>query len=74
MIFNIMFLRNTMSPEILNMCEAGKVPWLRVEGGKVTEESKTSLDKLFLQLDEYINNPLLYTKILELKLSKEIKC
>jgi len=50
LILNIVWLRNTMSREIVKMCELGKMPWLRVEHGCLTEASKKSADETFLGL------------------------
>ena len=50
LIFNIVFVRNTMSKEVVKMCEEGRLPWLRVEHGQVTEQSKADADTMFLAL------------------------
>ena len=50
MIINIVFVRNTMSKEVVKMCEEGRLPWLRVEHGKVTDQSKKDADATFLAL------------------------
>ena len=50
LIFNIVFVWNTMSKELVKMCEEGKLPWLRVEHGRVAEQSKKGADALFLAL------------------------
>ena len=50
LILNIVFVRNTMSKEIVKMCEEGKMPWLRVEHGRITEESKKAADDVFLSM------------------------
>ena len=50
LILNIVFLRNTMSKEMTKMCEQGRLPWLRVEEGRVAEESKKAADQVFLAL------------------------
>ena len=51
LIFNIVFVRNTMSKEVVKMCEEGRLPWLRVEhGGRVAEQSKKDADAVFLAL------------------------
>ncbi len=48
---NIVFLRNTMSKEVVNMCELGsKMPWLRVDGGRLSPESKKAANEVFLSL------------------------
>ena len=44
------FLRNTMSKETVKMCERGKMPWLRIERGRVADSSKKAIDAVFLQL------------------------
>ena len=48
LVFNIVFLRNTMSKEIVKMCEEEKMPWLHVEQGRVSEQSKKDVDAIFL--------------------------
>ena len=50
LICNIMFLRNTMSKEVVKMCANGAIPWVQIENGLVTTASKDALDGLFLQL------------------------
>ena len=50
LIMNIMYLRNTMSRDIVKSCEQGKMPWLKVEGGRLSESSKRDVDNLFLAL------------------------
>ena len=50
LIVNIMFLRNTMSREMVKLCSLGEMPWLKVEGGKLTEESKRACDDAYLKL------------------------
>ena len=47
---NVMFLRNTMSKELIKLCELGHVPWLTVENGHVSEKSKKDVDIIFLRL------------------------
>ncbi len=32
------------------MCELGKMPWLHVEGGRLSPESKKAADEVFLSL------------------------
>ena len=54
LIFNIVFLRNTMSKEIVKLCEEGKMPWLRVEEGRVSEQSKKDADSIFLSLGGHV--------------------
>ena len=39
LILNIVWVRNSMSKEILKMCEQGKMPWLRDETGRLADES-----------------------------------
>ena len=50
LILNIMFVRNTMSKEVVRMCEQGQLPWLELDRGKVAEASKKEADQLFLSL------------------------
>ena len=51
LIVNIMFLRNTMSREMVKLCSLGEMPWLKVnETGKLTEESKRACDDVYLKL------------------------
>ena len=50
LIVNIALLRNTMSREIVKLCELGKMPWLKIEGGRLTEASKRAVDEVFLTL------------------------
>ena len=50
LILNIVFLRNTMSKEVLKMCEEELTPWLHVKEGMVTEQSKNDADAMFLSL------------------------
>ena len=50
LIINIVFVRNTMSKEIVKMCEEGTLPWMRVDHGKVTDQSKKDADATFLAL------------------------
>ena len=50
LILNIMFLRNTMSKEVIKMCGQGKMPWLTAEAGCVSEDSKRAVDEVFLAL------------------------
>ena len=47
---NVMFLRNTMSKELIKLCELGHVPWLTVENGHVSEKSKKDIDIILLRL------------------------
>ena len=39
-----------MSKETVKMCERGKMPWLRIERGRVADSSKKAIDAVFLQL------------------------
>ena len=55
LIFNIVFLRNTMPEEVVKMCEEGELPWLRVESGRVVEQSKKDADAIFLSLNGHIS-------------------
>ena len=50
LILNIVFVRNTMSKEVVKMCEEEHLPWLHVDQGKVAEQSKTDADATFLSL------------------------
>ncbi len=50
LILNIVFVRNTMSKEVVKMCEEEQTPWLHVEQGMVAEHSKTDADAMFLSL------------------------
>ena len=50
LILNIMFVRNTMSKEVVKVCEQGRLPWLQLDRGKVAEASKKAADELYLSL------------------------
>ena len=50
LIVNVVFLRNTMSKEIVHLCAQNQVPWLRVSDGRLSAASKRAIDSLFLQL------------------------
>ena len=51
LIVNIMFLRNTMSRQTVKLCEkGGRMPWIRVERGRVVEESKQALGEVYMKL------------------------
>ena len=50
LILNIMFVRNTMSKEVVTLCKQGQLPWLERDRGKVAEASKKEADQLFLSL------------------------
>ena len=39
-----------MSKEVVKYCELGKMPWLKIESGRLTEASKRDVDNLFLAL------------------------
>ena len=39
-----------MSKEVVKLCEMGQMPWLKIEKGHLTEESKRSTDEVFLKL------------------------
>ena len=45
-----MFVRNTMSKEVVKLCDQGKLPWLELDRRKVAEASKREADQLFLSL------------------------
>ena len=45
LIFNIVFVRNTMSKEVGKMCGEARIPWLHVEQGKVAEQSQKDADQ-----------------------------
>ena len=51
LLVNIVFARNTMSAEVIKICEQGQFPWLEVENGILTEASKKAADEVFLKLD-----------------------
>ena len=50
LIVNIMFLRNTMSRQTVKLCADGGMPWIRVESGRVAEESKQALGEVYMKL------------------------
>ena len=50
LILNIMFVRNTMSKEVVTLCKQGQLPWLERDRGKVAEASKKEADQLFLRV------------------------
>ena len=50
LILNIVILRNTMSKEIVNMCGAGQLPWITLDGDCVSAASKEAIDNVFLAL------------------------
>ena len=50
LILNIVWLRNSMSKEVVKMVEERRMPWLRVEKGRVSDESKRAIGEVFLAL------------------------
>ena len=50
LIINIVLLRNTMSKEVVKLCDMGQVPWLRIVNGHLTDASKKAADEMFLKL------------------------
>ena len=50
LIVNVMMLRNTMSKEVIKLCEQGDMPWLKLEGNKLSDVSKEALNNVFLKL------------------------
>ena len=50
LIVNIMFQRNTMSREAVKLCAEGGMPWIRLDHGRVAEDSKRAITEIFLQL------------------------
>ena len=50
LIFIIVFVRSTMSKEIVKICAEEQTPWLHVEQGKVAEQSNKYADAMFLAL------------------------
>ena len=50
LIMNIVFLRNTMSRQVVKLVEKEQMPWLRVKDGRLTPESQRAADTVFLQL------------------------
>ena len=51
LILNIIFVRNTMSKEVVKVCEQGRLPWLQLDHhGKVASASKKAADELYLSL------------------------
>lgn len=51
LLLNIVFVRNTMSKEVVKMCETGLLPWLTVDKDCcVSVTSKEAIDGVFLQL------------------------
>lgn len=50
LLLNVMVLRNTMSKEMVKLCELGKIPWLTLESGNVSQKSKKDIDEIFLRL------------------------
>ena len=45
-----------MSKEVVKMVEERRMPWLRVEKGRVSDESKRAIDEVFLALGGRIFN------------------
>ena len=39
-----------MSKEVVKLTEIGQMPWLRIENGHLTEESKRAADDMYLKL------------------------
>ena len=54
LIFNIVWLRNSMSKEVVKMVEEERMPWMHLDTGKVADESKKAMDEVFLALDGHI--------------------
>ena len=50
LVINIVFLRNTMSRQVVKMVELEQMPWLTVKEGRLSCESQDAADKVFLQL------------------------
>ena len=50
LILNVMLLRNTMSKEVVRLCEQGDMPWLTLKGNRLSDESKEALNNVFLKL------------------------
>ncbi len=50
LLINIVWLRNTMSKQVVKMVEKGKMPWLRVKAGRLDPDSQRAADTVFLQL------------------------
>jgi hypothetical protein len=50
LIVNIMFCRNTMSKQVVKLCDQGRLPWLKVEGGRLSDDSKRDVDAVYLSL------------------------
>ncbi len=50
LIINICFLRNSMSRQLVKLVETDRMPWIRIQGDRLTEESQREIDKVFLQL------------------------
>ena len=51
LILNIVWLRNTMSRQIVKLCQQDGMPWIRIHAGRLAEESKQALTEVFLKLD-----------------------
>jgi hypothetical protein len=41
-----------MSRKVARLCELGKMPWLSLDGGVASEESRTAATKLFVELGQ----------------------
>ena len=54
LMFNIVWLRNSMSKEVVKMVEEGRMPWMHLDTGKVADESKKAMDEVFLALHGHI--------------------
>ena len=50
LILNIVWLRNSMSKEVVKMVEEGQMPWMHLDKGKITDSSKKAMDDVFLAL------------------------
>jgi len=51
LLLNIVFVRNTMSKEVVKMCSTGRLPWLTIDKDCcVSAASKEAIDGVFLQL------------------------
>ena len=50
LLVNIVFARNTMSNQVVKLCEEGGLPWLEVENGRLTDACKKAADEVFLKL------------------------
>ena len=50
LIVNIVFVRNTMSKQVVKLTELGQMPWLRIKNGRIEPESQRAADAVFLKL------------------------